>query len=266
MRVSVVMTYYERPYQLSKTLESIVKTKHKDFNVVIVDDDSPHAIGLPCVGYPVKVIRTTEKKWTNPEPAYNTGIENAIDSGADIIILQNAECYHVGDVISYAATVTDKTYYSFACFSINEKQTFSNHNIEELIRSNNFGASFDGQTAWYNHPVLRPVAYDFCSAITTDNLVRLNGYDERFSTGIGYGDNFLLHRIRMMGLDVQIPLAPMVAHQWHYTQRTTEEVLRNQLIKNNRQLFEQLKGEGGIKAKHIFTNDFKDTTGKSMAA
>ncbi len=245
--IGVVMTYYERPFQLQVTLESL-EASEADFFVVIVDDNSKDDIQLPEVSYPIKVLKTLDKIWTNPEPAYNIGIQEAMREKPDVIVLQNAECYHVGDVLSYAERVTDSTYISFSCFSIGKEHTFN-----RVLKLRNKGASKDGEDAWYNHPVYRPVGYDFCSAITRKNLLRLNGYDERFSYGCGYGDDYLLARIKMMGLSVEIPTNPFVVHQWHYSLPETEG--KQDLVMRNRVLLSQLVPRREIKAKHIITED-----------
>jgi glycosyltransferase involved in cell wall biosynthesis len=252
-KIVIVMTYFERPEQLKNTLKSIAKTKHDNFEVVIVDDgsiDSP--VNKHLSSLPLTILRITNKRWTNPEPAYNTGIYYAMLRKPEIVILQNAECYHVGDILSYADKVTNESYISFGCFSLSKQSTFGRHDINELIK-NKGGANADGQDAWYNHPLFRPVGYDFCSAITADNLRKLNGYDERFSQGCGFGDDYLFARIKMMGLNVEITETPFVAHQWHYN--TPVPPYKHGLVIKNQELFLSLVQENNIRAKRIFTYD-----------
>lgn len=248
------MTYFERPYQLDKTLESLTLTKYNNFEVVIVDDDSIHPPNIGSYRFPVTLLHTKNKIWTNPEPAYNLGIGYAMNKNPDIIILQNAECYHVGDVISYAAQVDDNSYIVFGCFSINKQITFSQHNILKVIAANNKGASRDGENAWYNHPRHRPVGYDFCSAITAKNMKLLNGYDERFSFGCGAGDRYLLHRIKLLGLKIEMTETPFVVHQWHYTGIKVPEN-KAELIAVNKKLFDYLIKNNDYRAEHSFTMD-----------
>jgi glycosyltransferase involved in cell wall biosynthesis len=257
MRISIVMTYFNRKYQLEKTLFSLMESEHKDFSIVIVDDasDIPLAIN-GSYGFPIEVINITkeEKQWTNPEPAYNKGIIKALESKPDIIFLQNAECYHTKDVLKYANdNLTELNYLSFGCFSLDEKTTFSEFDINEIMGINNCGAIIDGENAWYNHSIHRPVAYDFCSAITANNLRRLNGYDERFSNGVAYGDNYLLNRIKMLGLDVRIIDFPFVVHQWHYTNPSHPN--QAGLLERNSNLLIELTQLNNYKADHLFTPD-----------
>ena len=86
------MTYYNRNAQLINTLNSFLQYNPHDFFVVIVDDGSPEDIKLPeRMSFRVFIIKMREKTWTNPEPAYNTGIHYALKQSADIIILQNGK-------------------------------------------------------------------------------------------------------------------------------------------------------------------------------
>ena len=253
MKVVIVMTYYDRQYQLTKTLESLKFSNHKDFEVIVVDDCSPVRAVHNITQYPVTIIRTENKKWINPEPAYNTGLLLAMKKNADIIIIQNAECYHVGDVISYAERVTDESYISFGCFSLDEVTTFNTHDILALLKKHTNRAQNDGELAWYNHPHYRPCAYDFCSAITAKNMKKLNGYDERFSPGWAYGDNYLLARIKMLGLQIEITESPLVIHQWHYTQRVPADYVG--LNAKNLLLYQELLKKPNYRAEHIFTEN-----------
>lgn len=258
-KIVIVMTYFERPHQLRQTLKSIAKTVHTNYEVVIVDDCSRAGMEPP-VGLleksKITVLCTQQKKWTNPEPAYNIGLYYAMLQKPDVIILQNAECYHVGDVIADAATrVTEDNYITYGCFSLDEDSTYRTHDITALLQANEIGASHDGQCAWYNHPRYRPVALEFCAAISAKNMAELNGYDERLADGVGYGDDYLRERIKMLGLRVEItaPPAPFVVHQWH--ERSQEHPNKAALIERNRLLYLQLLRAGAPRAVHKYTLD-----------
>lgn len=242
------MTYYDRQYQLDRTLSSL--KSEDDFFVVIVDDNSPEDVRLPITDFCVMVKKVRDKKWVNGVPAWNIGFKCAMDYGADKIIIQNAECYHVGDVIKCANRVKDDEYMTFGCYSANKVTTFSNKNISEVIKKNNIGASKDGQNAWYNHSTLRPVAYHFCSAITAGNLRKLNGFDERFAYGLAYEDNYFLHQVKTLGLKVSIIDSPFVVHQWHYDTELPDKEL---YVHHNRILYPQLVKDKTYRAVHMIT-------------
>jgi glycosyltransferase involved in cell wall biosynthesis len=248
MKVVIVMPYFDRQAQLTKTLLSFQKSFHKDFEVVIIDDKSPKEVELPELNYPVTLRRIEYKQWHNPDPVYNIGLKIALNKGADIIIIQNPECYHVGDIISFASRIDDFHYVTFSCFSLSKESTEAG-----IVNLNNKTATRDGEDAWYNHPVYRPVAYEFCAAITADNIRKLNGYDERMMLGWGYSDNYFLHRTKVLGLKTEIIAEPYVIHQWHYDGIPNPE--RKNWIRMNERAYNELKSQNIFVAKHLITED-----------
>ena len=244
--IIVVCTYHNRQESLMRTLESFKHSKEKDFNVVIVDDNSKDDIRLPALPYEVRVIRQRNEPWSgNFVCSMNIGFFYAMDYEPDIIIMQHSECYHKGDVLSYAKTVTDENYISFGCYALGEAET---PDTAEII---NRSCTQDGQRSWYNHPEIRPVGYNFCSAITTKNLVKLNGFDERFKDGCAYEDNYFLYQIAMLGLKVEITADPIVYHQYHPVQgnRSREAWMQNY------NLYNYLSQGNEYRAKHLLTPD-----------
>ena len=249
--IAIVMTYYDRQQQLSKTLASI---KGEDFVVIIADDCSPVPVQIPKVRFPVEVVTTSNKRWTDAAPAYNTGLLAAMKYSPDIVIIQNAECYHAGDILGYTLDhLTNDNYIPFSTFSLDKFTTFASHNIHSIIDKNNHTVNGTGKLGWYNHPIHRPVALEFCAAITTENLKKLNGYDERLAHGLSYGDTYLLHRIKAMGLKVEIPENPFVVHQWHYSQTPLPNA--SQLRAKNKALCAELMRDNTIYAEHLYTNN-----------
>ena len=248
------MAYNDREEQLKKTVATMDQSVFQDWHAVVVDDGSKQPISAEWERVTVIRIPPEDKLWHNPEPAYNTGIRYAIQElDPEVIILQNPECYHVGDVISYAYNnVSSSNYLSFAAFSLDEKTTKEPHNINHLITHNNTNVSGDFRLGWYNHPVHRPVGYDFCAAIHPGNMILLNGYDERFSDGLAFGDDYLLHRVKAMGLNLQIVDTPFVVHQWH-----TRNLPKNarELINRNATLWRSLSQTKETRAIHIYTPD-----------
>jgi glycosyltransferase involved in cell wall biosynthesis len=59
MKVSIAMSYHNRKNQLLNTIDSIIKTTHKNYEIVIVDDasDEDHNIDFLPEKYPfIKLI------------------------------------------------------------------------------------------------------------------------------------------------------------------------------------------------------------------
>lgn len=267
VKIVIVMTYFERLYQLTKTLSSIEKSQHKTLEVVIVDDASEVPLDFDSTkkqdieyNFPIHIINVSkeEKDWLCPVIAYNLGIEKALTLSPDIIILQNAECFHYDDVMVYVVeNLTEKDYISFPCFSINKEDTFDadiDKKIPSLISKNNTGDTPIGQNGWYNHFIFRPSGYDYCSAITIKNMLKINGYDERYADGVAWGDDDLIRRVRRARLRVNIPFSPIVVHQWHYS--GYDPYSRPDLYEKNKALFLSEAHGRKFKAEHIKTKDF----------
>jgi glycosyltransferase involved in cell wall biosynthesis len=259
MKVVVVMTYYKREQQLKRTLSSIEQSKNTDFSVIIVDDCSEDGLKLPNATFKCDLITITkeEKIWKDGAPAYNRGIIEALKLHPEVIIIQNAECIHIGDVISYSAeNINNHNYIPFKCLSLDEKTTFDDSiDLVTLTHSIKHGASNNGDLAWYNHPIYRPCNLDFCCAISVQNLITLNGYDERFMYGYAYGDNYWKYRVELLKLKFIVPPEPLVAHQWHYAPWYSQMVTP-ELGNKNRILYEQFIKEGRKRAEHLITPDF----------
>lgn len=253
VKIVIVATYFQRQAQLVRTLKSIDKTSHRDFEMIIVDDGSPDSIILPPVNFPVTVIRTEGKDWIDRDIPANIGFNEALKRGADIIISQNAECYHVGDVLKYALAVTDESYIAFSAFSEDHDHSGVEYDLNELIEANNSSITVQGGAGWYNHPVHRPVAFDFCAAMTRNTLVKLNGFDERFSYGLNYGDDDFVRRVKALGIRIEIPSDPFVVHQWHYS--IPRKAVDQDSIRNA-DLLAKLAEEGNTYASHIITPGF----------
>ena len=242
--ITILMTYINRPESLKWTLKSFLKYDPKDFNVLIIDDNSKEDIVLPDLPYKVRVIRFTTEPWVHIYTCLlNMGFMYALDGDPDIIIMQHSECYHQGDVLSYAKKVTDENYISFGCYSLGEGET------PETFEMINRPCTNDGQRSWYNHPTYRKVGYNFCSAITAKNLVKLNGFDERFKDGCAYEDNYFLHQIAMLGLKVEVTADPIVLHQYHPVAWDPAKWGINQ------QVYQTLSQGKEYRAKHILTPD-----------
>jgi len=252
----LVMAYQDRQEQLNKTLQTYMRSSYKDFMVVIVDDCSKEDIVLPKLPFKVDIIKIKEKDWFNSGVIFNMGFSRALKYNPDIIMITSPECYHVGDVISYATTVTDNNYLSFACFKVNKDIT---DDIFTLIENNNHiirynqDGTWSEPGAWGNHSVFDPIAIHYASAFTTQNLIKINGFEERFAYGVSFEDGDLVDRIKNLGLRIDIIDYPFVVHQWHDSWQTIDKV--PELWKINEQVMYDLIHRKEYKAKHLITPD-----------
>ena len=235
-KFSIVMAYYDRKPLLLHTLGSIAaSTQSKNTEVIIVDDGSSEEHRLEDIvdDYPfvIKLIRQEpEDKWyINPCIPFNLGIKEA---KGDIIVLQNPECFHLGDILEFAANnITEDQYFTCHAYSLSKEDTEKMDQIDPVI-INSFNQPFntsslpfeirnrpmyaEGGSGYYNHYEHRPVGYHFCAITKKENMEDLGGFDERYATGWGFDDNELIERVKRMGLKICFIPYPMVLHQNHY--------------------------------------------------
>lgn len=149
--VSVIMAYHNRIEQIKVTLESISNSKYTNFEVIIIDDASENfhsiekIINLYNFNIKLLVIDKSQKRWINPCIAYNLGFKIA---QGEIIIIQNPEVVHVGDVISYTVNnIKDKSYFVYSVYSSPSfkynRYFYSMNNFDSKYIMNNFVDKID---------------------------------------------------------------------------------------------------------------------------
>jgi hypothetical protein len=150
-------------------------------------------------------------------------------------------------------------YFSFSTYSINESQTnailseseITREKVIKLISPLLQQTFYDfNKPGWYNHSKFRAKGYHFCSAIHRSNLIKLNGFDERYGEGIGYDDDELLHRIQRLGLNIKIIDNQTVVHQYHnqaYVYKNSHELTQRNfnLFQNHTKVENQIRANNG---------------------
>jgi GT2 family glycosyltransferase len=180
-----------------------------------------------------------KKYYCNPCIPYNIGFKA---STGDKIIIQNPECCHMGDVLSYTDQhLTDDVYLSYHAYGCTKQDLKFLHADEPVPMF-----SHSKKARWYNHETERPVAFHFCNAITRNNLIKINGFDEAYSTGHNYDDAEILHRIRNLGLQIKFVADPWVIHQYH--PKSYGHPDNPQPTTDNRVLYEALLTSNQIRA------------------
>jgi len=213
--ISVVIAAYNRKAQLLVTLKSLSESAHPNFEVIIVDDasDEDQAVKdfiIPSeYDFDVKVITVSEqeKTWVNPSVAYNIGIRYATK---EVILLQNAEVMHVGDVLTFTAeNIQPRDWLTFNCYGLNEKTTDAVYKGQKLMfddvlklnqRIGGNSVARDDVDGWLNHFERHFVAYHYCGAIFREDLMRDldGGFSKDFENLIGGDDDhFVKHLIHL---------------------------------------------------------------------
>jgi len=230
MKISIIIAYYNRRNLLLKTLESMCNTRYKNLEVIIVDDASisSQSISDTPVMFPnlnIKVVRIepVDKWWVNPCMPNNIGF--AVATG-DIIIIQNPECLHIGDIVSHAvANMTANKYIAYGCYALDHSKTKQiahvnggdTEAINNVIQPTNdiLLDQCPHMNRWYQHSIYSDRCLNFCTAITREDLEDLGGFDEEYALGISYDDTEFIARIKKKGMNVSMVDIPMVIHQCH---------------------------------------------------
>jgi hypothetical protein len=146
----------------------------------------------------------------NPSRAYNLGFNSA---DGDIIIIQNAECMHLGDIITYVNNnFSYDDYFSFPCYSSNNKGinnllvnnngSLDISNIEQNTAKDNIDLSVSNYPVWFQHPTKSNRNLHFCTVISNNYIKILNGFGELYYDGVGFEDDDLLLRIKSLKLNI----------------------------------------------------------------
>jgi GT2 family glycosyltransferase len=253
------MAYHNRKIQLIHTLNNFKEYTYKyNFEVIIVDDNSKEEERLYDIlnDYEFKIIYKIidideKKNNINPCIVYNKGFSLC---NSEIVVIQNPECIHFTDILGRLSNLDfNNNYYTIPVIS---SPSFNhNQNIVSLINNNidynyiidylereNLSAEYSDSKGWYNHWIYRDDELKnlhFCSAISRNNLDKLEGFDETYSENLWYDDNEFKFRISKFLNIIQLE-EELAIHLYHTNGSTSHN--NNQLsIEINKQKYYDLK-------------------------
>ncbi len=231
MKISLVTAYYNRKQLLFNTLKSIEYHGHKDVEIIVIDDASNEDQRLTDfleefdLNLRIFRVEPETKWWINPCIPFNMGFKKAT---GDVIILQNPECLHHGDIITHVQeNIQENEYLNFGCYSVDgnvlakiNEVDYSGNMVEQLNTLINpmtqRGIHRDGENAWYNHSQYRARQLHFCSAITRKDLEKIGGgFDDRYAYGVAFDDDDFIFKIKKAQISIKMVDDPFVLHQFH---------------------------------------------------
>jgi hypothetical protein len=213
------MTASNRSKQTYFTLSTISKSIVSDVHIVLVDDSDVDKITVEelskfnlCIDF--IEINKNNKFWVNPCINYNIGFQYI---KCPIIILQNAEVCHIGDVCDFVVNnVSDEEY---LVFDVANTESYDNN--EELYNINYSFSDIRMSTEWkwYNHHSNNLKNYHFLSAFSKKTFDEIEGFSyDYFSQGLYDDDDFLL-KIKRSNISVKNIKSEekciMGIHQYH---------------------------------------------------
>lgn len=211
--ISLVLTTFNRPSQLLATLHSIDRQHVGDSEIVVVDDGNDARTPGICYAFDVcyfKLRRPYSWNYRNQARPLNVGIKAA---QGEIIILQNAECKHVGPnvILDLAGRVT----WNSAAFA----------HVTAMNQDGTRGICYCG--------LENPRPYFFCGAIRREWFMKLRGFDEDYQ-GYGYEDDCMADRLRRSEVTFEFTDIE-VEHQWHQPAGLIDDSVSRQMFAAKRQ-------------------------------
>lgn len=253
MKISIVIAYYNRKNLFIRTLESITNTDHNNFELIAVDDASREDQRIEDLQKTFSFLRVfriepNKKWWMNPCIPNNIGFYLAT---GDVIVIQNPECLHMGDILSSIQDnwISNK-YLVYGCYALDHTKgsqvlSVAGSDIETINKiiqpTNNVPLDqCPHMNRWYQHSIYSDRCLNFCTAIGKEDLDDLGGFDDEFADGIGYDDTEFIERIKKKNMDITMIDSPFVVHQWHsftnYSGKNWDLHMKNKALYENKTL------------------------------
>lgn len=211
--VTIVMTASNRSKQTYKTLDTILNSKCKNIQVILIDDSTHDIIEIEKLNtYPFVIdfiqINQEKKCWINPCVNYNIGFQYI--KGKSVVI-QNAEVCHVGDLLAFVNESVSNSRNNYFAFDVRPSATHETNNIifnqkdlDISVYKNDslFEIGWGGIYSWYQSAELNNRSLHFLTATDIDTFKRIGGFSYDYAFGDSYDDDDFLLKIIKAGINV----------------------------------------------------------------
>lgn len=225
MKFSILMSTYNRPYQLRLCLDSMLRQglEGLDYETLILDDGNDNITADVAASFadrmPVRYIYTgsrTARYWRPMGFTANIGIRQA---QGDVVALTNSDIYHIGQTVRPVFEAAEKD--EMAISTVNNVWDDDGTLIDYLSNSQ-FTEEGLAAVMQIIRAAPRPAGFypanpdvPFFMAIHKEHLMRLGGFDEDF-IGVAIEDCDLLDRLRAIGCHyVYAPPGSEAIHLYH---------------------------------------------------
>ena len=113
MKISVVVPLYNKEKTIQKTLESVLSQDHKDFEIIVVDDESTDASVSKVMEFKSDKVFLLSKPNGGPASARNYGVVHS--SGDWIVFLDADDTFESRALSHFANLIENHPEYSFFC-------------------------------------------------------------------------------------------------------------------------------------------------------
>ena len=199
--ISIVMTSSNRSKQTYFTLKSISNSEYKNVQIILVDDSDHDPINIDTLkseNYNFYIdlinINRVNKTWLNPLVNYNIGFKFIKGT---IVVIQNAEVCHIGDVLSYINfNVINDNYYVF------DVKASSNFDTNEIIYNTALDIDIYNknlfQKGWWQGWYQSTINYQnlhFLTCLSKYTFDKIKNFSYDLSLGVAFDDNDFLLKI-----------------------------------------------------------------------
>lgn len=246
MRVSLIISTYNKPAYLEQVFESILQLNNYPDEVIVADDGSTsetaHLIERYQSGFPVPLIHVwQEDKGFRLSRSRNNGI---LQSSGDYLIFID------DDLILHPKFISDhRKYAAKGCFYCGSRVRLGKAKTLAIMNHHRYVVSFwekDIQSRInairipFLHTIIKGPGYTYkrlrgCHmAFWKEDLVKINGFDERY-TSWGREDSDIAMRMMHAGVKrINLKWAAVCYHMYHKMEQpsTTNDSLLFEVIAN----------------------------------
>ena len=256
MRISVIVTTYNRPDALAVVLEGYLAQTDRKFQLIIADDGSGNDTKEVVSAYENRAAFPVEHVWQEDRGFRAAAIRNRalVAAEADYIIFSDGDCIPLPDFVSRHRLLAEKGWFIVGN-RILLNEAFTNRILSGDISVHAWnvrqwlGARMRGHTnrwlpflsLFLQSPLRKTRPHQWEGAMTCnlsawrEDLLLVNGFDEIYS-GWGLEDSDLVIRLIKSGpRRKSARFAAPVLHLWH------KENDRSSLAENRRRLEQRLK-------------------------
>lgn len=206
--ITIVMTASNRSKQTYFTLQSMLKSKCKNLQIILVDDSTDDPVSLNILkNFPyyidLIVVNRATKNWVNPCVNYNIGFQFI---QGRIVVIQNAEVCYVGDPLRHIRdNIKDDEYFVFDVIASSNYET--NEEIYKSDLTDIFICNKPLFLRWYQHSVHNNRNLHFFTSMTRKTFTKINEFSYDYSIAMDYDDpDFLLKVISQNINIINVPV------------------------------------------------------------
>jgi len=236
MKYSILLPYYQRVEQFTRTLASFAHHYHdrRDYEIILViDSKNDDAVLDMLPGFndmvPLAYVQQTPPRESCHSPVLSFNQAARLAHGTYLVI-SNPEGFHKSNILSgldHEFEQHHDCYVVCACES-----------GVKCTMPDGFESFTYQHHMWYQHGVLNNRRLHFCTALPAATYHRIGGFDERFAEGIGYDDDDFRDRIEAAGVPFVLRDDLLTVHQDHSrAHQVIPKAEYRRLLEHNKRLY-----------------------------